>query len=55
MLDHNFFQELTLITFLQKAVKSYGQKKVARSIYELAQKDLYDLIWMLAGKGGKIL
>ncbi|CAL8124288.1 unnamed protein product [Orchesella dallaii] len=41
--------ELTLITFLQSAVKNYGQKKVAKSIYELAQKNMYDLIWMLAG------
>jgi len=38
-----------LIGFLQSSVQKYGEKKVASSIYELAQKSMYDLMWMLAG------
>jgi hypothetical protein len=45
-----FFQEITLISFLQKAVKKYGEKKVATSVHELAQHSMYDLIWLLAGE-----
>jgi hypothetical protein len=41
--------QITLIGFLQSSVSKYGEKKVANSIYELAQKSLYDLMWMLAG------
>lgn len=47
--NFTIFQELTLITFLKQAVKKYGEKKVASSIHELAQRSLYDLVWLLAG------
>lgn len=37
------------MSFLQKSVKKYGEKKVATSIHELAQNSLYNLVWYLAG------
>lgn len=36
--------------YLKKLVAKHGEKKVASSIYELAQMPMYDLMWKLAGE-----